>query len=178
MRQNKEVPLDAFSFAGLKRAAAARRAPADEVISLTPGDNGIVRTVKADSAAMKSALADEEMSFADMLSAKNRFIDAMISASWDRSAIVSFAGIFRWAEHTEEAQDPEHGQQMVLNYIAEQKRSWYELVDQGEEPFDLAVFNEELFQKIKDKYWLKHNASVATKVSSFRRSCENTTLTA
>lgn len=83
VRAHKDILLDAFSTAGLQQAAMARLSPVDDIISLAPGENGTVRTVSADSMAMKSALPDVAMKFLDMLLAKNVFINTTISEGWE-----------------------------------------------------------------------------------------------
>lgn len=74
--------------------------------------------------------------------------------------------LFHWAEHCDLVHDLKHGQQIILDYVALQKRTWFQKVERGKQAFNIGVLNEAFLQRVTDLYWMKHNVVVSDKVSS------------
>ena len=97
--------------------------------------------------ASPNAIPDSRLSWDQVMRAKSSFLNTLLHGEFTDDFIKMFAGFYTGMVMHPELRE-EHGDQVLVLYHAEMRRAWYECFEQRE-PFDLAVFSEDILEKCR-----------------------------
>lgn len=144
------VELDYFSLRGCSEATADTSSYADQdTFSLTQ-ENGTfsIRSAAAHKAS-KHIRKDEELSWEEMMQAKNMMLEYIIdSKAWPATHIEALAGFFIALDTHPRALQP-NGKQALLRYQSKARREWYTAL-KHDEGFNIETIGEELLRSLAE----------------------------
>ncbi|KAJ7076770.1 hypothetical protein B0H15DRAFT_790221 [Mycena belliarum] len=145
-------------------ASAASKTINEDALALAKLDDFVGLRPAASFSASKNVVKDNDLSWEQLLFAKNSMLEHMAALSWPDKHVSSLAD-FWYSLETHPSRSLLHGDRIVLTYQAEVRIEWHERLKRNK-GFNIAFINDNLMRRASDKIW----DSVRDAVSSLHRS--------
>jgi len=148
------VELWFFSFAGCQITKNAAISDEDGTLSLTQ-ENGNIQLRRSTSIASYKHLIvpDEQLTWKDLLQAKNVFLEYIAKGGWPEPYLRMFADFYCKLElRSELRQSHGNGEKILILYHARARREWFDSV-RLKKPFDISVIVEDWMTEAHTEMW-------------------------
>lgn len=163
LRKYQYVELWYFTEKGCTEASRLGR-PADlDTLTFTCVDSILELQPSRAVAQSKDVIHDQHLSWAEMTAAKNNMIDHMRKCGWSDDYLLPLMK-FYLALDTHPIHGRRHGDQALLVYQAEVRRSWHQemLKGKGHQLFNIAIINREHLKAIEDDLYAQQWEQILT----------------
>lgn len=150
LRAMRLVPLAHFLPINVKQASERMRADVNDgaLTQIYTEDGRIVLRKAADLAVGKNVCADAQLSFGQVMLAKNTYIPALQRAGWRDVDIVAHERLFHLLDVHALRQDP-NGDTILVRYLARARENWHAVVSLQRENPDISIINTELLLEVE-----------------------------
>ena len=142
------VELWYFTAEGCKEASKATPTTADDTFGLLNTDTGLtLQSIKATKAS-PNAIADESLSWNQIMTARHTMIKTANHAGWPSKHTLALATFYITLESMQaEGCNP----RALILYHAVIQRLWHDAMKGKGQPFNPGIFNEKLYTKLENK---------------------------
>lgn len=170
LRKYQYVELWYFTEKGCIEASRLSRPSDLDTLTFTCVDSILELQPSRAVAQSKDVIQDQDLSWVEMTAAKNNMIDHMRKCGWSDGYLISLMKFYLALEthplHGRNHGDHGHsyGDQALLVYQAEVRRSWHQEMLKGENHrlFDIATINRERLKAIEDDLHARRREQVLT----------------
>ncbi|KAH7916684.1 hypothetical protein BJ138DRAFT_1108472 [Hygrophoropsis aurantiaca] len=148
------VELWYFSPDGCSDSARSNKSSSEEAFGIARVDDHIALRPLASFKASRNVLHDHELTFSQLLQAKNCFLVNIQKAGWTQKHIDAIATLYFKIE-MHEYRIRAHGERVLLVYASRARKEWHAALKRKEKPFNIAFINENLLRSINEEIWDK-----------------------
>lgn len=160
------VELWYFSPEACAEASRNYKSQADDTFGVTQSNDVLTLRPVASVKASRLARSDHDLTFGEMLQAKNTFLHHIKQASWPDTHVNALAEFF-WHLENHPMRTNENGNMIVLHYASRVRRQWHDdLKNNPGNAFNIALINDALLSSIAFEINSNEQARVSRKVSS------------
>lgn len=161
LQDGKYVDLYYFTREGCLDAAASDSSTSDDTFGLSRTGSGLTLKPVSASRASKNVIPDQDLTWEQMLFARNVFVQQIQHAQWPASHVQAILKFFVGIEVHPFTHMDEMGLRALIVYQARVRRDWHARLTRNE-GFNLSIFNEVLLNGILVELTTRHLRNAQT----------------